>query len=260
MIAMTLADRAPGRAALESHSVRAPSLLLIAIVLVSCVSNPRPAPILLFAGAGTSPNDVAAVERILQDNRLAYSTVGSWRLNAMNEAEIRRYRLLIVPGGNFIKIGNGLTPAASANIRNAVQNGMSYFGICAGAFFAGNSPYNGLNITSGVRFGFYSAEARGIHKTAVAISAPGAPTLDQYWEDGPQLSGWGAVIGKYPDGTAAVTEGTFGSGWVILAAIHPEAPESWRRGMSFATPAGADHEYAATLIRAALNRESLPHY
>jgi hypothetical protein len=67
---------------------------------------------------------------------------------------------------------------------------------------AGNSGYyNGLNLTSGVRFGFYSAEERGIRKAAVAIAVAGGPTLDQYWEDGPQFTGWGAVVGKYPDGT-----------------------------------------------------------
>ena len=129
-----------------------------------------------------------------------------------------------------------------------------------GGFFAGNSPFNGLNLTSGVRFGFYSAESRGIRKAAVAISVPEAPALDQYWEDGPQFTGWGVVVGKYPDGTPAIVQGTFGSGWVVLSGVHPEAPASWRRGMTFLTPASEDNAYAATLIRAALNRAPLSHY
>jgi glutamine amidotransferase-like uncharacterized protein len=178
----------------------------------------------------------------------------------MGESQIRGYRLLIVPGGNFIDIGNSLTSSTTANIRNAVQNGLNYLGICAGGFFAGNSGYNGLNLTSGVRFGFYAAESRGIRKAAVAIFAAGAPALDQYWEDGPQFTGWGAVVGKYPDGTPALVEGTFGSGWVILTGVHPEAPASWRRGMTFTTPASVDNAYAGTLIHAALNRSSLAHY
>ena len=218
------------------------------------------APILLFDGTGTSPGDVAAVETILNDNHLPYSTANSSRLNAMGESQIRSHRLLIVPGGNFVDLGNSLTPRTAANIRDAVQNGLNYLGICAGAFFAGNSPYNGLNLTAGVRFPFYSAENRGIRKTAVPIAAAGAPTLDQYWEDGPQFTGWGAVVGKYPDGTPAIVEGAFGSGWVVLTGVHPEAPAAWRRGMTFTTPAGVDNAYAATLIRAALNRSPLPHY
>ena len=217
------------------------------------------APILLFNGTGTSPNDVAAVETILNSNRLPYSTANSSQLGRMGESQIRRYRLLIVPGGNFIHIGTNLTSSATANIRNAVQNGLNYLGLCAGGFFAGNTGYNSLNLASGVRFGFYSAESRGIRKAAVAIAGAGTPTLDQYWEDGPEFTGWGAVIGKYPDGTPAIVEGSFGSGWVILSGVHPEAPANWRRGMTFHTPAGVDHAYAGTLIRAALNRTSLLH-
>ena len=220
----------------------------------------RRAPVLLFRGTGTSPGDVAALRSILNSERLHYSVVNSRELNGMSESQIREYRLLIVPGGNFVEIGNSLTSSATAHIRSAIQNGVNYLGICAGAFFAGNSPYNGLNLTSGSRFGFYAAEARGIRKAAVPIILAGGRTFDQYWEDGPQLRGWGAVIGKYPDGTPAIAEGTFGSGWVILTGVHPEAPASWRRGMNFKTPADIDNAYAATLIRAALTRESLPHY
>ena len=178
----------------------------------------------------------------------------------MDASQIGRYRLLIVPGGNFVDIANSLTPARAASIRNAVQNGLNYLGICAGAFFAGNSPYNGLNLTAGVRFGFYAAEARGVRKTVAAITPAGEPALDAYWEDGPQLTGWGAVVAKYPDGTPAIVEGAVGRGWVILTGVHLEAPEDWRRGMNFATPLSEATAYAAKLIDAALNRGSLPHY
>lgn len=223
-------------------------------------ANGGAAPILLFAGTGASPGDVAAVKTILDHNHLNYSTVNSSQLNEMGEAQIRGHRLLIVPGGNFIDIGRGLTSNATANIRNAVRNGLNYLGICAGGFFAGNSGYNGLNLTSGVKFGFYAAEARGIRKAAVAIAVPGAPTLDHYWQDGPQFTGWGTTVGIYPDGTPAIVEGTFGSGWVLLSGVHPEAPEGWRRGMTFLTQAGVDNAFAATLIQAALNRTPLSHH
>jgi glutamine amidotransferase-like uncharacterized protein len=244
-----------------------PALTIAWVVLIACVmtacrtsGDEGMAPILLFNGTGTSAGDVAALEKIMRDERLDYSTADSARVNEMSETQFRQHRLLIVPGGNFVKIGNSLTSGAAANIRNAVQNGLNYLGICAGAFVAGNSPYNGLNLTSATRFGFYSAEVRGIRKAAVAITSAGGQTLDQYWEDGPQLTGWGAVVARYPDGTPAVVEGEFGNGWMILAGVHPEAPESWRRGMEFRTPVEADNAYATTLIRAAVNRESMPHY
>ena len=216
--------------------------------------------ILLFNGSGASANDVKAFETILKDQHANYTKVNSSQLDEMSESQMRAYRLLIVPGGNFIDIGNGLTPVATANIRNAVQNGLNYLGVCAGAFLAGDSPTKGLNLTSGVKFGFYAAEDHGIRKAAVPIAVAGGTTLEHYWEDGPQLSGWGTVVGKYPDGTPAIVQGTCGSGWVILSGVHPEAPASWRRGMTFATPVSTDTAYAWTLIQAALNRESLPHF
>jgi glutamine amidotransferase-like uncharacterized protein len=217
--------------------------------------------ILLFNGKGISPNDVAAIESILYNNQLTYSTVNSVQLNKMSEVEMRKYRLLIVPGGDFVEMGKSLTKGASMNIHNAVQKGLNYLGICAGGFLAGKSEYyNGFDLTSGTKFGFYSAENQGMHKAALSIAGPGETALDQYWEDGPQFTGWGDVIGKYPDGTPALVEGASGKGWVILSGIHAEAPEYWRQGMIVNTPADKDNAYAATLIRAALNGISLPHY
>jgi hypothetical protein len=103
-------------------------------------------------------------------------------------------------------------------------------------------------------------ENQGVRKTAVRIADASGSTLDQYWEDGPQLAGWGSVVAKYPDGSPAVAQGTFGNGWLVLTGIHPEAPENWRHGMIFSTSADADNAYAATLIQAALNRTPLAHY
>jgi len=237
--------------------------LLIAAVLVPVACSPAARetgapPILLFNGAGTSPNDVAALEQILKRNHFEYATADSRQMNAMSEARLRSHRLLIVPGGDFEKIGDGLTAETSANIRSAVRGGLNYLGICAGAFFAGDSPYNGLNIT-GVRFGFYALERQGVRKAAVPIAVAGSSSVDHYWEDGPQLAGWGEVVARYPDGTPAVVQGAAGDGWVILAGIHAEAPESWRHGLRFTTPASVSNAYAATLIGAALSRTRLAH-
>lgn len=237
-------------------------LFVISLVMTGCVSptSNRVPSILLFNGTGTSPNDVRAVESILRDCNLEYATVNSQQLNGMSESELAACRLLIVPGGNYLTIGNSLTPDTTTNIRNAVQGGLNYLGICAGGLLAGAAPCNSLNLTSGVRFNFYAEVNRGIHKAAVPIACVDTPTLEHYWEDGPQFTGWGEVVGKYPDGTPAVVEGMSGKGWVILSGVHPEAPQNWRHGMNFTTPARAANDYAAKLIEAALHRTMLPHY
>jgi glutamine amidotransferase-like uncharacterized protein len=214
----------------------------------------------LFEGIGTSPNDVKAVEAILKESHLTYNAVDSQQLNRMTVSELMAYRLMIIPGGNYITMGNHLTSQTTSNVHDAVQGGLNYLGICAGGLLAGNARCNSLNLTSGARFGFYAEVNRGIHKTAVAITGVGTPAVEHYWEDGPQFTGWGTVVGKYPDGTSAVVEGTSGKGWVILCGVHPEAPENWRSGMTFTTPVSVANTYAGTLIDAALHGTELPHY
>jgi glutamine amidotransferase-like uncharacterized protein len=246
--------------------VNAASLLFICAALTACgptsASSPGIAPVLLFTGTGTSANDVAAVETILNGSRLNYSTANSSQLNGMNESQISRHRLLIVPGGNFIEMGNSLTARTTANVRNAVKGGLNYFGICAGGFLAGSfpAPYKSFDLSSGVKFGFYSAEKSGVHKAAVRITTAQGPALDHYWEDGPQFTGWGQVVGTFPDGTPAIVEGSVGKGRVILTGVHAEAPARWRWGMAFSTPESADNAYARTLIVSALNGTTLAHY
>ena len=242
------------------------SLLLISFALTACgpgsASSGGIAPVILFTGAGTSSNDVAAIETILKSSNINYSTLNSSQLNGMAESQIRGHRLLIVPGGNFVSMGNSLTASTTTNVRNAVKGGLHYLGICAGGFLAGSypPPFHSFNLSSGVKFSFYSAEKGGIRKAAVNITTAAGPALDQYWEDGPQFTGWGDIVGKYPDGTPAIVEGSVGKGWVILSGVHPEAPASWRRGMVFNTPVSSDTAYAGTLIVAALNRTKLLHY
>jgi hypothetical protein len=217
--------------------------------------------ILIFNGTGTSPSDVVAVEAVVKAKGLAYNTANSSQLDAMSQSQLTAYKLFIVPGGNSIIIGNNLTSKATTTVRNAVAQGLNYLGICAGTFFGGYSnPYNGLNLTSGVWFGFYADHYKGINKEPVAISFPGGTKLDIYWENGPQASGWGQVVGKYPNGTAAITEGYWGKGFVLLSCVHPEAPAGWRAGMKFFTPLDVDLAYAGTLVTAALNRTTLPHF
>jgi hypothetical protein len=218
-------------------------------------------PVLLFNGTGTTSSDVAAVEAVLDTLGVGYVTADSAQLNALTEPQLGGYKLIIVPGGNSITIGQSLTADTASMIRGAVeQYGVHYLGLCAGAFFGGYSIYNGVDLTGGVSFDFYADEYKGTHLEPVEISLPDSGPLDVYWQDGPQLSGWGAVVAKFPDGTPAIVEGQSGKGFVIFTGVHPEAPESWRGLLMFTTPVSADLEYAGTVIQAALSGTQLPHF
>ena len=220
------------------------------------------APVLIFNGTGTSSTAVTAIANVVHSLGFAYHTVNSSQLDSMTQAKLASYRLFIVPGGNSITIGKYLTSKATTTVRSAIsENGLNYLGMCAGGFFGGySSYYKVLNLTSGVWFKFFADYYKGIHKESVKISFPSRSRLDIYWQNGPALSGWGKVVGKYPNGQPAITEGYRGKGFVILSGVHPEAPASWRTGMQFDTPVDVDLAYARTLVRAAMNRTMLPHF
>ncbi|MEP7324199.1 MAG: BPL-N domain-containing protein [Saprospiraceae bacterium] len=217
-------------------------------------------PILLYNGKGTSTNDVKAIKNLLHSNHLNFTLINSTQLNGLDTARLKKHKLIIIPGGNFIEMGDNLTHETFINIQNAVHQGLNYMGICAGGFLAGNTRNNSFNITNDVQFKFYSAEDKGIREAAVAISNPDGSIIENYWEDGPQFSGWGEVVSKYPDGTSATVQGKYGSGWVVLTGIHAEAPATWRKEFHFTTTMESSHEYAVKLIKAAMDKTVLPHF
>src|SRR5262249_10921327 len=141
--------------------------LSCATSLAACSpAAPTAAEILLFTGEGTSPGDVAAIKAVMKARGLNFATANSRQINEMSTADLKAYRLLIMPGGNFVTMGQGLSPGAPATIRQSVNDGLNYLGLCAGAFLAGDSPpnrlYTGINLTEGVRFAFYAIEAKGV--------------------------------------------------------------------------------------------------
>lgn len=214
--------------------------------------------ILLYAGKGTSENDVVAIEKLLGQEKLRFTTIDAPTLDHLTPQQLENFDLLLVPGGNFEVMGNSLAPGTPAHIREAVRGGLNYLGICAGAFMAGDSPYNGINLT-GKRFGFYSESARGVRKTVVRLTNGDGTPLETYWEDGPELSGWGNALAKYADGAPAVAQGKVGAGWVVLSGVHLEAPDNWYDGLDPESPAGISNARALKLIRAAMDGEALPY-
>lgn len=117
-----------------------PGHATVAVVLVAMAGcNPSPTSglpqILLFDGTGTSPNGVAAIEKILKDRSLDYAKANSEQLNGLTPSQLSAYRLLIVPGGNYLTIGNSLTTNATANVHNAVQNGLITWASAQEAFW-----------------------------------------------------------------------------------------------------------------------------
>ena len=234
--------------------------------------------ILLFTGTGTTSGDRAALENVITSNlTLDYDTVTSACLDAMSVANMVAYKLLIIPGGNSITIGDYFKGTNTlAHIKTAVRTyGLHYLGVCAGAFlvsYAGGTPYNDINLLNGIWFNLFTDSSCGTNATKLCtetLSLADGSTIVVYWEDGPQLTTqggtWGTVVAKYPNGQPAIIQGFAGNGWTLLQGVHPEAPRSWVCGTGCTcafphTTEAEDFAYSATLISAALNGTVLPHY
>lgn len=220
-------------------------------------------PVLLYGGTGASSSDVTSIQNILTSMGLTYRTATAYQMNTMSEATMRSYKLIIFPGGNSIQMGNALYKSTTALIRKVVlYDNVPYLGLCAGAFIGGYSIYNGINLTGGVWFDFYADANKGILAEMVKITRPGGLSSHLVWWNGPQLSRFGYVIGKYPDGTPAIVEKKVGTdSMVILSGVHPEAPLSWRSGLGTDLDGLApDIALAKSLINAAITKTLLPHF
>lgn len=251
---------------------------------------------LLFVGTGTSAPDYLAEERELDAMGLRYDTASASgeisatvELNSMTQAQLNAYQLFIVPGGNDGEIvgswhGSGYSHDTRQMIQEAVlQGAVSYLGICAGSFVAGDPRVNLMGIVplplsrDGNYFDLYSqyyvdGEDPNAN-TMVELSLPagsqfGSP-MDTFWFDGPQLAGFGSVIAQYPDGTPAVADGyvtnSGNNGFLVLSGLHPEAPVTWFESPPYdltlsGNPIQTDFSFAASLINAALTKTPLPHF
>lgn len=233
-------------------------LIVIALLMQPLRAN-AVSQVLLYNGTGSSASDVLALQNILASMNLTYDLVNSSQLNAMPKSTLITYKLIVFPGGNSIDMGNSLTRKATSNVKSAVSYyGVSYVGFCAGAFMAESSTlYNVFNL-AGTWFDFYNSSLIDMVWTTFS---DGSRRNLVYWQ-GPHLSKFGSVIARYPNGQSAIAQAKVGKGFVIVSGVHPEAPASWRVGMSSVDADGvsADVSYAGTLIAAAFSKTMLPHF
>jgi glutamine amidotransferase-like uncharacterized protein len=159
-------------------------------------------------------------------------------------------KMFVMPGGADLYYCEKLNGAGNRAIRNFVENGGSYFGICAGAYYACDSiewaKGSEHQITGARELKFYSGMAAGPVKEFVsnlekpsirAVSVAGdAGTATVCYEGGPVfaepaaetekvLARYNTVLGEPP----AIIETQIGKGRVILASPHIERlmPSAW---------------------------------
>lgn len=201
----------------------------------------------------------AAIESVLPEKtKICFASASMILDGCLDDA-----RLLIIPGGADLYYCEKLNGTGNKIIRRFVENGGSYLGICAGAYYAcANLDWNKGDIAGARELGFVNATAAGpvfkwIEDGDVAKSWINDPALSWGGEEFPTLYNGGClftnldenvnVLARYADidsDNAAVIETRIGKGRVILSSPHIE-----KFGASL-----ADTHYK-THNRASYNRE-----
>ncbi|MGK5083135.1 BPL-N domain-containing protein [Bdellovibrionota bacterium FG-1] len=223
--------------------------------------------VLLFAGSGTWSAEVASLASILTSHGATHQEVNSAQLNAMTVDEISQFGLVIFPGGAGGTEASSLSAATHAHLRTAVQqNGVSYFGICAGAFIAdapapalGQDVSYGLGVVNGPILDYYYLENQGTSYSMTLETFADGTTADILWYGGPVTPNLtGGVIATYPDGNPAISQIWSGKGFVIISGVHPTATQSILSSLGLTSTDGVHLDLTWKLINAALQQIPLP--
>jgi hypothetical protein len=136
--------------------------------------------------------------------------------------------------------------AAKTNLRDFVEKGGTYLGVCLGGYMAGTDESAGA-------FGLIPAAINTFTKTPYRYTKDQILTIrlkptDKarrvYFQEGPALPRMGTVYATYSDGTPAMIATRVGSGNVVLSGIHFEATDGTR---SKATGKATDDWYEDAL-------------
>ena len=201
------------------------------------ITNKAVVKVLIFNGEGVMDSSVKNLEESLND--INQQNLSSYYFdystsNVINSNTLSGYTILIMPGGNAYKYIKNKAINSSA-IKQFVQDGNGYIGICAGAYAASNSVdgyYSAWSILNDVNTKNVVYEG----SLSISITAFGSTVLNESevinmpMENGPAIYSNSSQItmASYADNKtgyqnyAAIIGDTYGSGRVLLSGPHPE--------------------------------------
>jgi biotin--protein ligase len=209
--------------------------------------------IAIYAGRGTWNDSIQALEKMF--GWMNY-TVELIEADRINNNGLDGFGIVCIPGGNMYDYAQDLSDRGRENVRNFVQNGGGYIGICGGAYFAaermswrGNQmPVSSLCLFPGSAIGpideimpypnYTMCKVNIVNHThSITDSEGDSEWMLYYWGPAliPNINARITILGAYDKGnqTAMLAFG-YGKGRVFLVGTHPEIEEGGDRdGVSF---------------------------
>jgi glutamine amidotransferase-like uncharacterized protein len=143
--------------------------------------------IALFTCGNDDDAMIKNVQKILDEEPLySWQTINARQIR---EGELQGFDIVIFPGGNASEQSKSLEMKGKVAVRDFVQNGGGYLGICAGAFLATTNDSYGLNLINaraitGSRYltgqGYISQSVRGSANVDLGLTDLGCVLFGEY--------------------------------------------------------------------------------
>ena len=227
-------------------------------------SDPRPLA-LVYDGPQGCPECAPAIAAVLEDAPAPFRVefVGPGTGTDLTAEVLAEAELYVQPGGgdDLEATWSDLEPQAGV-VRDWVERGGSYLGLCFGAYLAGRDP--GFDLLPGDAFGWAGSPGASVpdeRDTVIPVTWRGEERW-VYFQDGPGFAlrpgaeeGAGVqVLATYPNGVPAVLVAPYGAGRVGVAGPHPEADESWFSDAGLTDPDGSGPDLISDLVATTLAR------
>ncbi|GJJ08069.1 hypothetical protein Clacol_002276 [Clathrus columnatus] len=190
--------------------------------------------VLVYEGAGVSPacliNTIFSLKKILSPY-YAVQTISADAL--ISQPWSKSCALLVIPGGRDVPYVSSLSQAAHI-IKRYVNDGGSFLGICAGAYFASNRVEwemgTELEVCGGRPLGFFGGTSKGsVYPGFSYQDESGAHAIDVAVRDfhpsivrGLYFNGGGEFVDSFPSDKVAAVHCRVGQGRAVLWAVHLE--------------------------------------
>ena len=220
----------------------------------------------LYSGRGVWDEGKMALIQMFRAYDFSIDTVNA---DYINSGSLEHYNLLVIPGGWAVNYRRDINSTGISNIRNFVQNGGVYLGICAGAYFAANTvEWRGrtysypLSLFNGVASGPIDTIASWPNYSITSINVHDSNEWVLYY-GGPYFYGniFDTIALYNINNKSAIIQLNYGRGIVILSGVHPEIEEdSDRDSTDFASElpdSGSDWGWFIEIIENALNSVSI---
>lgn len=124
-------------------------------------------------------------------------------------------------------VGENVWSQVQTNMRNFVEGGGIYLGICLGGYLA-DSAEGDLGLMPGTVTAFKKTQSNYVLDQVISVNwLPTTSVRKMYFQEGPALPNIGKVYATYTDGTPAMLIHGVGKGKLVLSGPHFEATSEW---------------------------------